>query len=113
VRRVILATILGSGTLLLAGCGSSTITATQAGYSAVVSSDSDAITALKAKLPSNLNGATLHDGDAHSGPHICGFNASKNGHTYQVDFYGTLPSGVNGSELCSDSVKQSFLKDTP
>jgi len=109
--------VLGVGTtLLLAGCGNETVTAseTEQGITVqvVVTSDSTAIDALKSSLPSAAPGVTFSNGDTHSGPHVCGFSASKNGHSYQVDFYGTIPSAA-AAVVCSASAQQEFLSAAP
>jgi hypothetical protein len=72
----------------------------------VVTSDSTAITSLESKLKSVASGVTIANGDSHSGAHVCGFNVSKNGHTYQVDVYGTVPTTI-----CSAQAQASFLQD--
>jgi len=105
-----------AATLLLAGCGNQTVTAseTQGGITVqvVITSDSTAITALEAKLPTSAAGVTFSNGDSHSGPHVCGFSASKNGHSYQVDIYGTLPSSAAGL-VCAAASRQQFLANAP
>jgi hypothetical protein len=103
--------IAGIGTtLLLAGCGNETVTASESvsglSVSIVVTSDSTAIAYLESKLKTSDAGATVSNGDNHTGNHVCGFNVSKNGHTYQVDVYGSVPSTV-----CDSDAKASFLAD--
>jgi hypothetical protein len=99
-------------TLLLAGCGNQTITASQtvAGLSVsiVVTSDSTAITSLESSLKTSDASATVSNGDNHTGSHVCGFNVSKNGHNYQVDVYGTVPNST-----CNAQAQASFLADAP
>ncbi|MGA7987446.1 MAG: hypothetical protein WCB51_03495 [Candidatus Dormiibacterota bacterium] len=98
--------------LLLAGCGNQTITASQtvAGLSVsiVVTSDSTAIASLESSLKTSDASATVSNGDNHTGSHVCGFNVSKNGHTYQVDVYGSVPSST-----CNAQAQASFLADAP
>jgi hypothetical protein len=105
--------IAGIGTtLLLAGCGNQTITATESAeglnVSIVVTSDSTAITSLESSLKSSDATAKVSDGDNHTGSHVCGFSASKNGHSYQVDVYGNVPTST-----CDAAAKASFLADAP
>ena len=113
--------------LLLAGCGSSvaTVTGTQDGttYSVVVSSDSTGISLVKEEISSggsdgNFQGASVSDGDQHTGNDVCSFSTSKNGHTYQLTWYVShVPAGTTTSELasllCSAQVKQSFDSQLP
>jgi hypothetical protein len=113
MHRRVLATIAFAATLLLAGCGSSTITVTasSAGQvgSGVVTGDSDAIAALKTKLAAFFGaGATVTDGDQHTGNQVCTFNASKNGHSYSVVIYGALPASS-----CDASGQTNFLSQAP
>jgi hypothetical protein len=112
VRRLILSGIAVSATLLLAGCGTASLTVKVSTPSAaiVVSSDSDAIKAFKPKVQQQLgsSGETLVDGDQHSGNHVCGFSASKNGHNYQVDVYGSAPS-----DTCNSKAQQTFQSELP
>ena len=116
MKRAAFVVIGATTTLLLAGCGNETVTAseTQQGITVqvVVTSDSTAIDALKQSLPSTAPGVTFSSGDTHTAPHVCGFSTSKNGHSYQVDFYGNLPSGTSAL-VCSASAQQEFLADAP
>ncbi len=105
--------VAGIGTtLLLAGCGNQTITASESveglSVSIVVTSDSTAIASLESSLKTSDATATVSNGDNHTGNHVCGFNVSKNGHTYQVDVYGTVPSST-----CNQAAQASFLADAP
>jgi hypothetical protein len=97
-------------TLLLASCGNTTVTATETGsgltVSFVITSDGDAVTALEATIKSS--GLTVANGSSPTGAHICGFNRSKNGHTYQVDVYGDAPTST-----CSASAQTEFLAEAP
>jgi hypothetical protein len=99
-------------TLLLAGCGNQTVTATESAegvnVSIVVTSDSTAIASLTSSLKASDPTAKVSDGDNHSGSHVCGFSASKNGHSYQVDVYGNVPAST-----CDADAKASFLADAP
>jgi hypothetical protein len=98
--------------LLLSGCGNQTITASESvsgvSVAIVVTSDSTAITSIESSLKSQDTGVTISNGDTHSGNHVCGFNVSKNGHSYQVDVYGSVPSST-----CNAAAKASFLSDAP
>ena len=77
--------------------------------SIVVTSDSTAISALEHKIAALPGtGVTLSNGDKHSGAHVCGFSVGKNGHTYQVDAYGSLPASS-----CSASIQALFLANAP
>jgi len=111
MRRLLLGSIGVAGTLLLSGCGSSSITvqSTSPAASIVVTGDSTALTALKTKIQAQLlTGETVVDGDQHSGNHVCGFSATKNGHSYQVDAYGNVTTGT-----CSSAQQKSFQNDLP
>jgi hypothetical protein len=111
VRRAAFIVAGIGATILLAGCGNETVTASEsvAGLtvSIVVTSDSTAIASLESSIKTSDTSATISNGDNHTGNHVCGFNVSKNGHSYQVDIYGTVPSSV-----CS-AAQQSFLADAP
>jgi hypothetical protein len=99
-----------AGALLLASCGDETVTATESAsglsVSIVVTSDSTGIAAIEKSVKGS--GATVTNGDTHAGAHVCGFNVSKNGHTYQVDVYGSVPAST-----CSDAAKSQFLAEAP
>src|SRR3984893_1629326 len=103
---LLLGSIGVAGTLLLSGCGSSSITVQSSSPAAsiVVTGDSTAVTALKTKNQAQLQaGATAVDGDQHSGNHVCGFSVTKNGHSYQVDAYGNV-----ATTTCSSTQQKSF-----
>lgn len=107
MRRARLAGLFAAVAFLLAACGSSSITVLRTSPAAaiVITSDSNAISSLKPKLQAALQaGETLVDGDQHTGDHFCGFSLSKNGHSYQVDAYGTLPN-TTCSQATQDSLK--------
>lgn len=114
LRRLTLGVIAGAATLLLVGCGNSTITITNMDtgvpITIVVTSDSTAIPSLEHNLPV-LSGVSVRNGDDHVGTHFCGFSASKDGHTYQVDFYyeggGPLPNSLEGA--CGTAEQKEFL----
>jgi hypothetical protein len=110
VRRLACAVVGLAATLLLAGCGNETITATQTGsgltVSFVIMSDTDAVTALEATIKSS--GLTIASGTSPTGAHVCGFNRSKNGHTYQVDVYGDAPATT-----CNAAAQTEFLAEAP
>jgi hypothetical protein len=122
-----LAGLGAAAALLLAGCGNSevTISGNESGmtFSAVVASDSTGISLVKQEVKSesssgSFSGATVSDGDTHSGNQICSFTASKNGHSYTVTFYASnLPAGVTSgmlsSTLCAQSTQQSFVSSLP
>jgi len=118
MRRPVLQAISLAGLLLLAGCGGAsatppsaaiTVLSTSPAASIVVTGDSTALAKLKAKVQTQLSaGETVVDGDQHSGTHVCGFSATKNGHSYQVDAYG----GVSPN-TCSTTQQQSFQTDLP
>jgi hypothetical protein len=111
-RAALLVAGLGT-TVLLAGCGNQTITASAAALSGqsiaiVVTSDSTGIASVEAHVKAATPGVTIANGDTHTGAHVCGFNVSKNGHTYQVDVYGAIPSTI-----CSAQARASFLQTAP
>lgn len=113
-RSALVAMALASS-LLLAGCGDSTITvrisAGGQNASVVVTSDATAIAALRATIASTVSassGETVLDGDQHSGNQVCTFTRSKNGHSYTVTTYGQVPA-----TSCNTSAQQSFLTDAP
>ena len=106
MRRLTLCFLGVLAPLLLTACGSSTITISRLSPAAsiVITGDSDAISTLKPKVQKQLTDSqTLEDGDHHSGDHFCGFTLKKNGHTYQVDAYGSVPTTT-----CSQATQQSF-----
>ena len=98
--------------MLLASCGNQTITASESAsglsVSIVVTSDSTAISSIESSLKTQETGVTISNGDTHTGNHVCGFNVSKNGHSYQVDVYGSVPSST-----CNAAAKASFLSEAP
>jgi hypothetical protein len=110
----------GSACLLAAGCGTDAITVTggvgSATLSVVVQSDSAGIALVKqsvASQNSTLSG-TVTNGDNHVGDHLCSFHVSKDGNSYDVDFYASgLPAGVTASDFCSTAVENAFLDGLP
>jgi hypothetical protein len=114
MRRLALAACGALAVVLLSSCGSASLTVKVASPAAsvVVVSDSDAIAALKTKVQqlfsSGSTGSTVVDGDQHSGNHVCGFNRSKNGHSYQVDVYGSAQANT-----CNNAAQQQFLSNVP
>jgi len=111
VRAVRITGMAVAAALLLTACGSATITVvrTSPAASIVITSDSNAISALKPKIqPQLVAGQSLVDGDQHSGDRVCGFTLNKNGHSYQVDAYGSLPNTT-----CSQQAQQSLLALLP
>ena len=117
-RRLTVGAMASASTLLLVGCGNSAATfmtvSNGVTVSLVATSDSSAIAALKSKLPIGGGVTTIHDGDDHVGNRICGFSTSKNGHSYQIDWYetGPLPNS-SAAELCGTAAQQSFLSLAP
>jgi hypothetical protein len=99
-------------TVLLVGCGDQTVTASESAsginVSIVVTSDSTAISSIESSLKNTGTGVTISNGDNHKGSHVCGFNVSKNGHTYQVDVYGNIPAST-----CSSAAQAQFLAEAP
>lgn len=92
-------------TLVLAGCGGSTITVQymnkgQVQGSVVVSGDSDGVNQLKAKVPTegSANELSVVDGDQHQGNQVCATDVSKNGKSYHFVAYGQLDPAI-----CSDN----------
>lgn len=110
-RAVLVVAGIGA-TLLLAGCGDQTITASQAvsgqTVAIVVTSDSTGIASVESRVKAASPGVTVANGDTHTGGHVCGFNVSKNGHTYQVDVYGVVPNTI-----CNAQAQASFLQSAP
>lgn len=110
MRRVACAVVGFAATLLLAGCGNETITATETSsgltVSFVITGDTDAVTTLEQTIKSS--GLTIASGTSPTGAHVCGFNRSKDGHTYQVDVYGAAPSTT-----CNAAAQTEFLSEAP
>jgi hypothetical protein len=110
-RTVFVVAAIGT-TLLLAGCGSQTITASESvsgvSVAIVVTSDSTGLASVESRIKSASPGVSISNGDSHSGAHVCGFNVSKNGHTYQVDVYGPVPNSI-----CNAQAQASFLQGAP
>lgn len=117
-RRLTLCIIGAASALLLVGCGTSTITIsntdTGVPITIVVTGDSSAIPRLEHNLPV-ISGASVQNGDDHVGSHFCGFSVSKDGHTYQVDFYversGPVPNSLAGA--CGSANQKEFLSRAP
>ena len=65
-----------------------------------------AVNALEATIKSA--GLTIASGSSPTGAHVCGFNRSKNGHTYQVDVYGGAPTTT-----CNAAGQTEFLAQAP
>jgi hypothetical protein len=118
--RWLLAGVAGAACLFAAGCGTDAITVTggvgSTTLSVVVQSDSAGIALVKksvASANSTLSG-TVTDGDNHVGRSLCSFHVSKDGNSYDVDFYASgLPAGVTASDFCSTAVKNAFLDGLP
>ena len=110
MRRVACIVAGIAATLLLASCGTQTITATETGsgltVSFVITGDTDSVNALEATIKSA--GLTIASGSSPTGAHVCGFNRSKNGHTYQVDIYGGAPATT-----CNSAGQTEFLAQAP
>jgi hypothetical protein len=112
VHRAVLVVASIGTTLLLSGCGGQTITASQAvsgqTIAIVVTSDSTGIASVESRVKATSPGVTFANGDTHTGAHVCGFNVSKDGHTYQVDVYGAVPTTI-----CNAQAQASFLQSAP
>jgi hypothetical protein len=110
MRRVACVVAGIAATLLLASCGTQTITATETGagmtVSFVITGDTDAVNALEATI--KHAGLSIVSGSAPTGAHVCSFNRSKNGHTYQVDVYGSAPAST-----CGAAGQAEFLAQAP
>ena len=118
--RWLLAGVAGVVCLLAAGCSTDAITVTggvgSATLSVVVQSDSAGIALVKQSVSSQnstLSG-TVTNGDTHVGNHLCGFDVSKDGNSYDVDFYAAkLPAGIPVTDFCSPAVQKAFLAGLP
>jgi hypothetical protein len=118
--RWLLAGVAGAACLLAAACGTDAITVTggvgSATLSVVVQSDSAGIALVKQSVSSQnstLSG-TVTNGDSHVGDHLCSFHVSKNGNSYDVDFYASnLPAGIPATDFCSPAVQKAFLDGLP
>jgi hypothetical protein len=99
-----------SAVVLVAGCGTgdASITLISLGGSMVIKSDSGAIAAIRATVIAGSGTQHIGNGSDAVGAHVCGFKVSKNGHEYQVDYYGQLPS-----DLCSSASQANFLSTAP
>jgi hypothetical protein len=101
-------------------CGSSNSTITVVGTTSgvptvwgVITTDSTAMAAIKTAEGSTSN-VTLQDGDLHMGNHVCGFSTSKNGHSYQIDYYTNSSTAAALLEAqCSATGQQQFLSGAP
>lgn len=93
-----------SAVLLLAACGGAELTISGAvgtGQSAyfVVQSDATAISKLKTSAAQSGASTTVQDGDHHAGSHVCSWNTSKDGHSYQIDVYALGMSAAETTQL--------------
>ena len=81
----------------------------------VVTTDSVAMAVIRQSAGTTAGGAVIQDGDSHSGSRVCGFNVSKDGHNYQVDYYTNNPAAAAEieSSACSSSAQQQLLSDAP
>jgi hypothetical protein len=102
----------------VSACGSSNSTITVAstgngvGVYGVITTDSTAMPVIK--RAEGTTSATILDGDQHKGNHVCGFNVSKNGHTYQFDWYtdNSLAAAALQTE-CGSAAQSAFLNEAP
>ena len=78
----------------------------------VVTTDSVAMAAIRTTVGSN---GTVQDGDVHSGTRVCGYNVTKNGHSYQVDYYTNNAAAASAIEsgACSSDAQQQLLTAAP
>ena len=110
-RTVFVVAAVGAA-LLLTACGNQTITASQSvsgvSVAIVVTSDSTGLASVESRIKAASPGVSISNGDTHNGAHVCGFNVAKNGHTYQVDVYGPVPSTI-----CNAQAQASFLQGAP
>jgi hypothetical protein len=66
------------------------------------------------KAEGTTSNVTVVDGDQHMGSHVCGFSVSKNGHSYQLDWYTDNSLAAAGLETeCGSSAQQQFLSEAP
>jgi hypothetical protein len=115
---VALAAGIAAFTVSACGSSNSTITVTSGtsavSVSGVITTDTTAMATIKTaegKVPN----ANVQDGDHHIGDHVCGYSISKNGHTYQVDWYtnSSISASVLQSSGCSSTAQQQFLLEAP
>jgi hypothetical protein len=123
--RSLLAGVAVSASLLIVGCGNSSLTLSfnEDGISGsiVVTSDQSAINSLKASAASEglggLSGATITNGSNPVGSELCSWSASTSGHSYQLAVYATNPSSVLTSafkaEICSSSTEKEIETGLP
>jgi hypothetical protein len=104
---------------IVSACGGSNATITVAstgngaGVWGVITTDSTAMAVIK-KAEGATSNVTVQDGDQHMGNHVCGYNVSKNGHSYQVDYYtsSSLAESLLTSQ-CASTAQQQFLTEAP
>jgi hypothetical protein len=115
---VTLAAAIAAFTVSACGSSNSTITAigTTSGVPTVwgvITTDTTAMAVIKTAEGSTSN-VTVQDGDQHMGNHVCGYSASKNGHSYQIDYYTNSSAAASLLEAqCSTTAQQQFLSGAP
>jgi hypothetical protein len=113
---ITLSAAIAAFTLSACGGSNSTITVTAGGGTiwGVVTSDSTAIPVIQ-KAESNTPNVTVQSGDVHMGNHVCGFNVSKNGHSYQFDWYtnNSASASLLQTTECGSTFQQQFLSEAP
>lgn len=101
-----------SAALMLAGCGTSSLTVLigRGGPSSslVITSDSSAIAALQTRLTTvvfnDTGGDSVLAGDHHEGTEVCSYDVNHGGHTYNVAVYGAAPTSA-----CDSTSQQQFV----
>jgi hypothetical protein len=116
--RFIVAVTAAIAAFTLSACGGSNATITVVDNTTgsvfgVITTDSTAMVVIT-KAERNAPNTSVKDGDQHMGNHVCGYSVSKNGHSYQVDYYPS--SSVAASLLasqCASAAQQQFLSEAP
>jgi hypothetical protein len=118
--KVLLLLSVASAVFAVSACGGSNSSITVIGSSngvpsvwGVITSDSTAMVVIK-QAESNAPNTTIQDGDAHQGNRVCGYSVSKNGHSYQVDYYtnSSLAASLIMTQ-CESAAQQTFLSEAP
>ena len=100
--------------ILVAGCGtpdSASLTLGNGGLhgSVVITSDKTAIVSLRnAVIAAQQSDGGIYDGSHPVGAHVCGFSFTKQGHSYQVDVYGSVPNSS-----CDSAAQTGFINSVP
>jgi hypothetical protein len=118
--RVLLIGSVAIAVFTVSACGGSNSSITVVGSTSgvpslwgVITTDSTAITTIKTAESSTQN-VTVQDGDQHQGNHVCGYSVSKNGHSYQVDYFTSNSLAASLIEAqCQSSAQQQFLSEAP